>query len=279
MKLDRVCNELSRRIETLARSEQPTLRELWRAALDVEHIVLCGLLTPEEEARVLADPRVAALRRSSQCVFRWLETRIENSMAEFVRREGTDLRDRGNITQTYLARYEHLAAAEIELAGISEGDRALFIGSGPLPITAIEYCWQTGCTADCVDIDRDAVTISTEIVERLGLRERMRCLHGPGQSCDVSKYDVVLVGVLAQPKQAILENLDTHAKSGCRILCRTTYGLRQLIYEGLAYDSSALARLSAVGKSVAVADRIISAELLLASRAPVANLEGARQGT
>lgn len=265
MNLDRVSAELSQRIDAMARREGSTLRELWRAALDVEHLILCDLLTPEEEAQVLDDSRVKAVHERSQQVFCRLETRIENSMAEFARAGGaTALGDRGNITQNYLARYENLAGTEVALARITNRDHALFIGSGPLPITAVEYCWQTGCSVDCVDMDEDAFVMSTEIVSLLGLQDRMRCFHGPGQSFDPAIYDVVLVGVLAMPKQAILESLNLRTKAGCRVICRTTYGLRQLIYRGSTFDAGRLTRLIPAGKSVALGDRVISAELMVA---------------
>jgi hypothetical protein len=170
-----------------------------------------------------------------------------------------------DVSQHYLARYEDMARSEVELAGIRAGDRVLFIGSGVLPITAFEYARQSRCTVDCIDFVAEAIARSRRSAERLELADRVHSLQARGETHDPSTYDVILVGVLATPKGEILRHLDAHAKPACRIICRTTYGLRQLIYPRASYDMRELGRLALRARSVARGDRVISAELLCAS--------------
>ena len=241
-------------------------RDLFRSALSVEHAAMCDLLDPPEEDALIADPRIAAKLGACQSVFSRLESAIEKSMADVVRLGGAEMiwADE-NVSQHYIARYELLAAKEIELAGIRPNERALFIGSGFLPITAFEYVRQCGCTVDCVDFVPEAIISSKEITERIGMSDRVRSIQMRGEAHDPSEYDVILVGVLALPKQEILNHLDAGVKRGCRVMCRTTYGLRQLIYQRASYDPEALKRLSPGNRSVARGERVISAELLTAS--------------
>jgi hypothetical protein len=241
-------------------------RDQWRTALALEHAALCDLMDPEEEEAITADSRIQARLASCQAVFASLEVEIERSVAAVVRLDGAGvIWAEDEVSQHYIARYEYLARREIDLAGIRAEDRVLFIGSGFLPTTAFEYARQRGCAVDCVDFVPEAIACSRESAERLGLAGRVRSIQARGEAHDPSVYDVILVGVLAAPKQEILRHLDAGVKRGCRILCRTTYGLRQLIYPRAVYDGRELGRLALRDRSVACGDRVISAELLIAS--------------
>lgn len=266
MNREAVSDRLLRLMEDLERSRKGSPRDLLRAALSIEHVAMCDLMSADEEEAIITDPRVVAKLSSCQSVFCALETAIERSMAEVARLGGAGMiwAD-DNVSQHYIARYEYLARQEIDLAGIRAHERALFIGSGPLPITAFEYVRQCGCTVDCLDFVPEAIECSRQITERLGLADRVRCFQTRGEMHDPSQYDVILVGVLALPKQAIVNHLDAGVKRNCRVMCRTTYGLRQLIYQSASFDGRELRRLAPRGRSVARGERVISAELLTVS--------------
>lgn len=265
MNLESACARLVELLDALESNRTAARRALFRAALEVEHCVLSGLLAPEEEDAVLADPRIRARLAVSQAIFCDLESEIERSMARLVRLDGASaILGQDDASQHYLARYQQMAGCEVALAGLRNEERALFIGSGFLPITAFEYAWQAGCAVDCVDFVPEAVACSRDIAGRLDLAGRVRMFERRGEDHDPSPYDVILVGVLAEPKGAILHRLEQGVRPGCRVLLRTTLGLRELIYRRAAYDPGALTRLRPAGQSVATGDRVISAELLVA---------------
>jgi hypothetical protein len=255
----RVRDALLAGIDRLEANRHGSQRSLWRSALELEHLILSDLLTPDEQSEVLTGMDAG---RRDLCgeIFCALETLIENSFAAMALggHEDVILRE-DSISENYLNRYEELARKEVALAGIASGDRVLFIGSGPLPITAIEYCRQTGCTADCVDFQPEAVNTSRIVIERLGLSSRIQCRQARGEHVPASGYSVVLVGVLARPKQEIIDNLEATCPEGCRILTRTTFGLRRLIYQPAEFDR--LARLHRMGTNEARGDQILSADL------------------
>jgi hypothetical protein len=250
-------------ISALEAAGQQPLRDLWRAALGLEHVVLSDLLTEEEEGRVLEsmDP---GRKGVCQEIFRRLETLIENSFAASVLsgQEGMVHRTNG-ITENYLCLYEELARREVRLSGMTSADRVLFVGSGPFPITAIEYHRQTGCTVDCVDFVPEAVATSREVLERLRLSSGVFCRQARGEHVPADPYSIVLVGVLAQPKQEILENVASSCPVGCRILTRTTFGLRELIYQPAVFDELRLSSWRRIGTSVARGDQVLSSKLFL----------------
>ncbi|MDM7916351.1 MAG: nicotianamine synthase family protein, partial [Candidatus Eisenbacteria bacterium] len=185
---------------------------------------------------------------------------IESSFAAMALSGGDAVLARiDGITENYLVRYEELARKEIALAGMTGRDRVLFIGSGPLPITAIEYHRQTGCEVDCVDFSPQAIDTSHEVLGRLRLDSAIHPQLLRGENVPAGGWTVVLVGVLARPKREIFENLARVCPDGCRVLARTTFGLRGLIYEPMGWDPASLGGFRMTGTNEARADQIISA--------------------
>jgi Nicotianamine synthase protein len=233
--------------------------ELHRCINDVEHLVLSDLLTLEEQTHVVAS--AGALLASSQALFMAFETTLENSMARFILdAPNATVGSTENITQNYLQRYRTLARHEIELSKMRATDAVLFIGSGPLPITAVQYVRQTGCRVDCIDHSGPAIETSNRVLKRCVEGEHLRVVHARGEECDVSAYDVILVGVLAEPKAKILGHIDRHAASCTRVVCRTTLGVRQFIYPRT--EPRPLERFLPAGFSRASGDQVISTQLL-----------------
>ncbi len=265
--ITRVRDALLSGVDRLEAQQRQPVRDLWRAALGLEHVIQSDLLAPAEERAVLAgmDPARTQLCQEIFCAF---ETTIENSFAAMALGGAESLLRRADgITENYLSRYEELARKEIALSTMTGHDRALFVGSGPFPITAIEYARQTGCTVDCVDCVPEAVETSREVLRRLGLADRVRPRLARGEHVPVTGYSVVLVGVLAQPKQEIFANILATWSEGCRIIARTTAGLRELIYRPTSVDLSLLPGMSRAGANVARGDQVISADLYRSSAA------------
>jgi hypothetical protein len=236
------------------------LPELHERLLDLEHLVLADMLDPQEEHEALTLVGSEALL-SSQEIFGPFETTLEESVGARILASSENLVAPTNLTMNYLRRYRKLAEAEVALAGIRSGDRVLFIGSGPLPITAVQYALQTGCTVECVEQLLPAVEVSQRVLARLGLEGSVHPSHARGQDCPVDAYDVILVGVLAEPKAEILTHLDEEALPGCRVLCRTTAGVRQLVYpRALEFEGN---RLRPGEFSTAAGDQVLSARLLV----------------
>ncbi len=131
----------------------------------------------------------------------------------------------------FYERFAGLVTCELAMVANSHPDRILFIGSGPLPITAIHLHLQTGATIDCVALEENTVDISRQALEKCGLNNSVRVSSEGDSSYDVSTYDLVLVGELAKSKKNILGVLRKHSRAGCQILCRTSHGLKRLAYQ------------------------------------------------
>ncbi|HZP66536.1 MAG TPA: nicotianamine synthase family protein [Rudaea sp.] len=142
------------------------------------------------------------------------------------------------------SRFQRLLKRETSMLRGRQHKRALFIGSGPFPISSIWLHRLLGIPVDGLDHSFDAVQRSREMLEKLGLDRSISVIHETSHSYDVSAYDVILIALLAKPKMAILENIYASAKDDCEIVCRTSFGLRSVIYEPTVMSPDMLERFS-----------------------------------
>ncbi|WP_420345472.1 nicotianamine synthase family protein [Pelagibius sp.] len=221
------------------------------ALLALEAVLLSDLLSEPEAREVVHRAELQGAMAASQRLFADFECRLEDAFVADIARVRHPLRylnDCESETRSYLARYRALAAAEIALAGIGPEDRVAFVGAGCLPITALEYVRTRGCRVDAIEILRDRAAQAGEIIEHLGLSDRLQVVAADGGTVDFAGYSVILVGVLAEPKSAIFARIAGSAAADARVLCRTTEGLRQFIYRPTAprsllpYEAQAISR-------------------------------------
>lgn len=161
-------------------------------------------------------------------------------------------------------RFQRLLKRETSMLRQQNHRRALFIGSGPFPISAFWLHRYLGITVDGLDLSSDAVERSRALIAKLHLDGAINIIHEDSPHYDVSAYDVIIIALLAKPKKAILDNIYASAKPDCEVICRTSSGLRSVLYEPTPISSEILARYS-VGDARVIsgaADDTISSLLL-----------------
>lgn len=168
-------------------------------------------------------------------------------------------------------RFEQLIRRELSLVNDNPPQRILFIGSGPFPISAFHMQKATNCPVDCLDRSQAAVEISRQVIEKLGFQDSVRVFDGHGESFDISDYDLIVIALLAKPKRRILRNLRKNTESGCRILCRTSFSLRTVVYEPT--PEIAFGGFQVVGQQIAEGEQTISTVLLQRALSIVPNVK------
>jgi hypothetical protein len=128
-------------------------------------------------------------------------------------------------------RFQRLLQRETSMLRNGSPRRALFIGSGPFPISAMWLHRILQIPVDGLDISAAAVEGSRELLDKLKLSDAINILHADSETYDVSAYDVIIIALLAKPKRAILNNIARSAKDDCEVICRTSFGPRCLVYE------------------------------------------------
>lgn len=155
------------------------------------------------------------------------ETQLERCFVNFL-----DLNIVGHfIDYPLYSRFERLINREVGLLG-HPPRKMLFIGSGPMPITALCLRHRLPDTEiHCLERFESAVQESRVVMNKLGFNDSITVHHGFGEKIDVSEYDAILVALLAKPKRAILENLVRTMRNDAQLICRTSFGSRAVFYE------------------------------------------------
>jgi precorrin-6B methylase 2/ribosomal protein S18 acetylase RimI-like enzyme len=157
------------------------------------------------------------------------ENKIEYEFAQRIGREVGSLAD-----YCLYERFETLIKRELALVSDSPLKHILYVGSGALPISAVLLHAQTGAFVDCVARDPAAVEVSKLAIERCGCSDAVRILGEGASDCVLQNYDLILIALGYKPKKSILRTARKRYRTGGQILCRTSEGLRQLLYESTA---------------------------------------------
>lgn len=114
----------------------------------------------------------------------------------------------------------------------------LFVGSGPLPMTAIILAIKHKTKVTIIDNDLDAIKLSRKVIGKLGLRHMINILHADGNSFNgYEDFNVIFVAALAgtNPKQKknIFKYISRKASKKCHVVARSSWGKRKLLYPPL----------------------------------------------
>lgn len=138
----------------------------------------------------------------------------------------------------YYHNYEQLTQLEyqsLRVLGERRFSKVLFVGSGPLPLTAILLARHFGFTVTCIDRNEEAVAISKKLIEKLNLDHLIEVVHiAILDYTDLAHYDLIflaaLVGYGQQEKLSIIDHLHRHSRPGALAIIRTAHGGRRLLY-------------------------------------------------
>jgi len=138
----------------------------------------------------------------------------------------------------YLENYNRIISREVALLkdsnfALSSQHRMLAIGSGPLPLTALQFHERTGVIVDQLDTDQYALELGRRVSQALAVPGEY--IHANGSTVTLGRmYDVIFVAVLAgsshDEKQAIIDNVLPSLNDNGRLLLRSAKGARGIIY-------------------------------------------------
>lgn len=135
----------------------------------------------------------------------------------------------------YLQNYRDLTRIEYHaVAGHAPHapQRALFVGSGPLPLSALLLA-RHGVTVDAVDVDPEAAALGGALARTLG--DEVTVTEGDVLGLgDLGAYDLVcvaaLVGLAPDDKARALAHVRGRMRPGATVLARSAHSLRGLLY-------------------------------------------------
>jgi hypothetical protein len=160
----------------------------------------CG---PDDAARVLADPRVAAIRGALVQRLAQAEAAMERHWARAFRRRvsltAADFRE-----FTYWDCYRHLVKTELRSLrphlNAAEAESIAFVGAGPLPPSAIILHRRTRLKVTCVDVAAEACSLARELCSKAGLKSiQVGCASGARH--DYLLHSVVIVAASCRTRR------------------------------------------------------------------------------
>ena len=219
----------------------------------VQEVLALNTFTPDDTVNatmtalvegVVREVHLPSLDQQTQSRVRTISAAAEMELEKFwahIIAESTSPKDT-LATFPYIDNYRELTRRELELVehsglSLNTTHRALIIGSGPLPLSALEIHRQSGAAVDHVDSSLQAITLSSKVSEALKMKGRH--IHGLGQNVPLNDtYDLILIAALAgetaTEKQAIIDNVLPHLSAQGRIIVRSARGSRELLYPAIA---------------------------------------------
>lgn len=202
-----------------------------------ELVALTNSANDATSRKLLADPEIAAIVPHLRELCATGEGLLEGYWADRI----VNARRPASMLQQfpYFQNYVQLARMEAHaLRGVTDAPlkRAVFIGSGPMPLSSIMLETRHGFTVDNLDINGHALTQGARVAEAAGATNQRffhSDIHGYAKE-DLRQADVVCVAALAglDPKQKaeITDVLAREMRPGALLLVRSADRLRGLLY-------------------------------------------------
>jgi hypothetical protein len=130
----------------------------------------------------------------------------------------------------FFDRYQKLIQNEHGLVNFTPGDKVVFIGGGPLPLTSILQSKFYGVHGISIEIVPEIAALSRRIIEKLGLNSQIDVVVGDETQLSNLNYDVVMIAALAEPKKKVFENIRKQVDYSVPIIYRTYTGMRAILY-------------------------------------------------
>ena len=141
----------------------------------------------------------------------------------------------------YYKNYEQLV--DLEYSNITclykKVHSVLFIGGGPLPLTAIVLCRKHNLTCTILERDLSSHSISVKLIEKLGLSDKVKIIKTDAESYSgYGKFDIIylaaMVGHDEKAKSTVISLIHNKLQKGKVLLCRSSHGTRKLLYTPIA---------------------------------------------
>ena len=204
--------------------------------------------------QVLKDPGVLAMMQMALSILSRAEFEMEKHFAEIF--EATGPMPLSGLNRFwYRANYK--ALVKLEMDGIKQftpqtmaDQRPIaFIGSGPLPLSAIDYYLLTGKSCTCIELDESAAKQSMQLIKNIGLDDVITVKSSDGCHVDYKDYSMIFVAALVQNKVEVLDRIQATANDAI-IGIRSADGLKQLLYKQVSVPDIEAHGFSHVGTTL-----------------------------
>jgi hypothetical protein len=158
---------------------------------------------------------------------------LERSIAE-----RCTVEERAAMAREYVLSSERLALGEVQLASLCENSSIIFVGSGPMPISAMAYAKACSAKITALDCDPLAIRLSKKLIAELPeYKNSVEIIEGDATTFDFAPYTHIGIAAMAHPKAQIFEQIARTAGSDVTVICRTANGMAEFVYEPVKASS------------------------------------------
>lgn len=140
----------------------------------------------------------------------------------------------------YLQNYLDLTKLEINSLNACtthNSHKFLFVGGGPLPMTALVLAKKYKISSTVLDMNEEAVEKAKNVIKSLHLSNLIEVKYISGENFNYKNYNVVFIAALAgldsQTKNRIFQQIKSTASRGTHIMARSSWRNRKLLYKPL----------------------------------------------
>lgn len=113
---------------------------------------------------------------------------------------------------------------------LADARPAVFVGAGPLPLSAIDLHKQTGKKCVCVELDAAAAQNGQGMIDRLGLGDAITYVTADGRDVDYGQFSLIMVASLVHAKAEVFQRIHDTAPHAT-VAVRSAEGLKALLYQ------------------------------------------------
>jgi len=211
--------------------------------LFTELVSICMRTNTADATLILQDYRISSIQQQLNLLCSEGEWLLENTTA-------TNVIESNNPQETlknfiYYSNYVELSVKELEVSKANlvscKSKKVLFIGSGPLPLSAILLA-KNGYSIDCIDKDKKSVALSRQLIKKLNLESTITIVCQDIESYQTEhEYCFIvlasLVGDTVSKKNQILLKLKSFLKNDTLLLARSSDDLAQLLYQPVSLEA------------------------------------------
>jgi hypothetical protein len=193
---------------------------------------LGNLFEHELEEEILSNREIGKIRSDMLRMLETAETLMEFHYAEKFIKDTPNINNLKNFI--YWDNYEKLVDIELnKLFEIVERQRLssiAFVGSGPLPLSAILLQQQIWRPVVCLDINTEAYNLGKKLIEQYSLQHSLKFVLADGASFHYDGYDLVWIASLVPNKEEVVKRI-YETNPNAIVAIRSVDGIYQLLYE------------------------------------------------
>ena len=126
------------------------------------------------------------------------------------------------IIQIYLDFYKPIIENEISLANISNKDKILHIGCGPVPATAIYIVKKNNADVTIIDKNLKLIKKAQTLILKLKLSNKIHVIHASGLDFPLEKFNLIIVSLGIEPYEDVLRYISQNIRDDARLIVRTS---------------------------------------------------------